>query len=212
MIEINKIYNENNLDTMSKIPNRFVDGIITSPPYNIATKRNDVYYNNGYSDIDNLSNDDYIKQRIAEFQEFERILTEDGVICYNLSYHNECPILPILLLNELHNQTDLTVADMITWKKKTSIPFQTSPTKLSRICETIYVIVRKDRLHDFKTNKKISKVNTKTGQKFYKSYINYVEARNNDGVKSKLKAAYSTELVLKLIALQDLLYLIHLWV
>ena len=74
------------------------------------------------------------------------------------------------------------------------------------------MIVRKDRLHDFKTNKKISKVNTKTGQKFYKSYINYVEARNNDGVKSKLKAAYSTELVLKLIALQDLLYLIHLWV
>ena len=168
MIEINKIYNENNLDTMSKIPNRFVDGIITSPPYNVATKRNDVYYNNGYSDIDNLSNDDYIKQRIAEFQEFERILTEDGVICYNLSYHNECPILPILLLNELHNQTDLTVADMITWKKKTSSPFQTSPTKLSRICETIYVIVRKDRLHDFKTNKKISTINTKTGQKIYK--------------------------------------------
>ena len=35
MIELNTIYNENNLDTMSRIPNLYLDGIITSPPYNI---------------------------------------------------------------------------------------------------------------------------------------------------------------------------------
>jgi len=33
MIEINKIYKENNLETMSRIPNDFIDLTVTSPPY-----------------------------------------------------------------------------------------------------------------------------------------------------------------------------------
>jgi DNA modification methylase len=199
MIEINKIYNENNIITMSNIPDRFISGIITSPPYNITTKRNDCYYNNGYSDIDGLSENDYLNIRLNEFKEFERILKDDGVICYNISYHNENPILPSLLVTEVHKQTDLTIADIITWKKSHSIPFQTSPTKLSRISELIYIFVKKDRLHNFKTNKEISKINEKTGQKFYKNYTNLIEAKNNDGIKSNLKASYSTDLVEKLI-------------
>ena len=39
MIEINKIYNENNLDTMSKMTDDFVSMVITSPPYNIGKSR-----------------------------------------------------------------------------------------------------------------------------------------------------------------------------
>lgn len=43
MIEINKIYNENCLDTMAKMPSNFVDLTVTSPPYdNLRTY-------NGYS-------------------------------------------------------------------------------------------------------------------------------------------------------------------
>jgi DNA modification methylase len=60
------------------------------------------------------------------------------------------------------------------------------------------VIVKKERLHDFKTNKKVSKINEKTNQKFYKNYTNFIEAENNDKIKSKLKAAYSEDLVYKL--------------
>jgi site-specific DNA-methyltransferase (adenine-specific) len=199
MVELDKIYNEPNLETMLKIPDNYTSGIITSPPYNISTKRKDVYYNNGYSDIDNLSEQEYIDIRVNEFKEFSRIIKETGVICYNISYHNENPILPTLLMTEVHRQTDLTVADIICWKKSNSIPFQTSPTKLSRITELIYIIVKKDHLHDFETNKEVSTINEKTGQKFYKNYVNYIEAKNNDGIKSKLKAAYSEELVFKLI-------------
>ncbi len=33
MIELNQIYNENCLDTMSRMPNDFIDLVITSPPY-----------------------------------------------------------------------------------------------------------------------------------------------------------------------------------
>jgi len=198
-MNINQIYNENNMVTMLQMPDNFLNGIITSPPYNITSKRKDVYYDNGYSDIDGLSEEEYIKVRIEEFKQFERIVKNDGVILYNISYHNENPILPLMLITEVHKQTNLTVADMISWKKSHSIPFQTSPTKLSRIVEQIYVIVNKDYLHTFKTNKQVSKVNNKTGQKFYKGYNNLVEAKNNDGIKCDLKASYSTELVEKLI-------------
>jgi site-specific DNA-methyltransferase (adenine-specific) len=198
---INEIYNENNLITMLKMPNSFVDGIITSPPYGLRmnTKRKDCYYNNGYSDIDNLTEDEYIKTRIEEFIQFQRIVKDEGVILYNISYNNANAILPLLLLTEVHKQTNLTVVDMISWSKNTNIPFQTSPNLLSRKVEQVYVIVKKDRLHKFKTNKEVSKINEKTGQKFYKGYNNLIEAKNNDGIICDLKASYSTELVSKLI-------------
>jgi DNA modification methylase len=195
----NQIFNEDNIITMSNISDGSISGVITSPPYNITGKRKDTYYNNGYSDKDGLPEEEYLEVRLREFKEFSRIMEDTGVICYNLSYHNENPILPTLLMTRIHQETDLTLADMITWKKSTALPFQTSPTKLSRICEQVYVIVKKKHLHDFKTNKKISKVNSKTGQKFYKNYVNLVEAKNNDGVKTKLKATYSEDLVTKLI-------------
>ena len=198
-MEINKIYNEDNIKTMKIIPDKFISGIITSPPYNIGTKRKDIYYDNGYSDIDGISEDEYINLRLNEFKEFSRIIIDRGVICYNISYHNENPILPTLLITKIHNETDLTVADIITWKKSHAIPFQTSPTKLSRITELIYILVKKEHLHDFVTNKEISKINEKTNQKFYKNYINLIEAKNNDGIKCKLKAVYSKELVSKLL-------------
>jgi DNA modification methylase len=137
--------------------------------------------------------------RINEFKEFSRIIQDKGVILYNISYHNENPILPLLLITEIHKQTDLTLADMISWKKFTHIPFQTSPTKLSRTVEQIYVIVKKEFLHSFQTNKEISKINEKTGQKFYKDYTNLIEAKNNDAIKCNLKASFSTDLVIKLI-------------
>jgi site-specific DNA-methyltransferase (adenine-specific) len=195
---INQIFCEDNLTTMYRIPDKFISGIITSPPYNLGTKRKDCYYNNGYQSKDNLTQEEYISVRLKEFKEFERIMKDDGVICYNISYHNENPILPTLLISEIHNQTGLTVADIITWKKKSALPFQTSPTKLSRICELIYVIVKKDRLHDFRTNKVVSSINQKTKQKFYKNYTNLIEAHNNDGINSKLKASFSEDLVYKL--------------
>lgn len=153
----------------------------------------------GYSELDDLSEGEYLERRCSEFIEFSRILKDKGVICYNISYSKENPILPILLVSKIHNETDLTLADIICWKKPNAIPFQTSPTKLSRITELIYIFVKKTELHTFQTNKQISKINEKTGQKFYKNYTNFIEAPNNDGYISQLKAAYSQELCSKLI-------------
>ena len=200
----NKIYNENNIKTMEKIPDNHCHGIITSPPYNLGRnpnhRRKDQEDYNLYTDnVDNLTEDEYLEVRTNEFKEFQRIVKEDGVILYNMSYSKENPMLPLLLMNKIHNETDLTVADVITWKKNKANPFQTSPNKLTRISELIYVIVNKKHLHTFKANKEISKINEKTKQKFYKNYTNLIEARNNDGIICKLKASYSEELVSKLI-------------
>ena len=173
----NIIYNENCKETFTKIEDKYIDGIITSPPYNINIKRSDCYYKNGYSELDGLSENDYLEVRTNEFREFSRIIKDDGVICYNISYSCENPILPTLLVAKIHKELDLTVADIICWKKSNAMPFQTSPTKLSRVTELIYIFVKKDRLHTFKTNKKVSKINKK-GQKFYRKYVNYIEANN----------------------------------
>lgn len=64
------------LELMKTIESGSINCILTSPPYNICTKRKDCYYNNGYNHIDNLSQEDYINLRIQEFREFERILKE----------------------------------------------------------------------------------------------------------------------------------------
>ena len=121
-MEINKIYNEDNLTTMGKIPNNFISGVICSPPYNMGKNPNHrrkdqddfhLYEN----DVDNLTTDQYLEIRINEFKEFQRILKPDGVICYNMSYSGDNPILPTLLLNKIHNETNLTLTDIIIWKK-----------------------------------------------------------------------------------------------
>ena len=49
-MEINKVYNENCLDTMSKMPDNFIDLTVTSPPYDNIRKYN------GYSfDFENVA-------------------------------------------------------------------------------------------------------------------------------------------------------------
>ena len=128
----NIIYNENCKKTFTKIEDKYIDGIITSPPYNINIKRSDCYYNNGYSELDGLSQNDYLEVRTNEFREFSRIIKDDGVICYNISYSKENPILPTLLVAKIHEELDLTIADIISWKKPHAIPFQTSSNKIEQ--------------------------------------------------------------------------------
>lgn len=64
-MEINKIYNENCLDTMSKIPNNFIDLTVTSPPYD------DLRVYNGYSfDFESVA------------KELFRITKDNGVVVW----------------------------------------------------------------------------------------------------------------------------------
>ena len=67
-LEINKIYNESNLDTMAKMPNDFIDLTVTSPPYD------DLRDYNGYS---------FPFEEIAK--ELYRVTKEGGVIVWVVS-------------------------------------------------------------------------------------------------------------------------------
>lgn len=64
-MEINKIYNEDNLETMAKMPNDFIDLIITSPPYD------DLRTYNGYS---------FPFEEIAK--ELFRVIKEGGIVVW----------------------------------------------------------------------------------------------------------------------------------
>lgn len=78
-MEINKIYNEDNLVTMAKMPNDFVDLIITSPTYEdvsgagYGAKSKDVLFLKFYSD--------YLGKL---FNEYERVLKSTGQIFFNI--------------------------------------------------------------------------------------------------------------------------------
>jgi site-specific DNA-methyltransferase (adenine-specific) len=91
-MQLNKIYNENCLDTMSKIPDNYVNLIVTSPPYNknFYTKNNTISKNKlSFSKIeydtynDDLQPEVYISWQKKVLKECCRILKDDGSIFYN---------------------------------------------------------------------------------------------------------------------------------
>lgn len=219
-MEINKIYNEDCLTTMSNMDKK-VDCIITSPPYNTGSRIE--YYNSKlikgirvYSKekrydeyVDTKKTEEYIEWTIEIFKSYNLILKNDGCILYNISYGSESPETMWILISEIIKRTEFTIADCITWKKTTALPHSASKNKLTRICEYIFVIVRKNEYFTFNTNKHIKSKSNK-GQDYYDVFFNYIEASNNDERNDLNKATFSTELVRKLLLMytkeNDLIY------
>jgi DNA modification methylase len=205
---------------MEKLDNK-VNAVITSPPYNTGGRvgywsnkivnGNRVYTQEKRYDkyLDTKSTDEYIRWTIKLFDGYDNILEKDGCVLYNISYGNESAETMWLLIAEIIKKTKFTVADCISWKKTTALPNTTSKNKLTRICEFIFVFVRKSEYLTFNTNKKVISTSTK-GQNFYDVFYNYIEAPNNDGSNKLNKATFSTELVRKLLLLytkeKDLIY------
>lgn len=195
MIEVNKIYNGDCLDIMQKIENKTIDLVLTSPPYNTSRnsgsmdnyeKRYDIY-------LEQRNNDEYINWTLNIFNEYNRILKDNGCILYNITYGNENADLLYLLLGDLIRKTDFTIADTIVWKKYNALPNNVSHNKLTRICEFIYVFCRKNEYKTFNCNKKVVNISTK-GQKIYENITNFIIAKNNDEVCKLNKATFSTDL------------------
>lgn len=203
-MEKNIIYNENCNLTMAKMPIKYLDAIITSPPYNTSRKGSSLdnaCANVRYDEFDDCKTDDeYIKWTIEIFNNYDNVLKENGVVIYNLSYSSENTHLIWLVVAEIIKQTNFTVADNIIWKKPTTSPNSCSPNKLTRIVEYVFIFCRKEEIGTFKSNKEVSSLR-KTGQISYKNYFNFIEAPNNDGSNEIHKATFSSELVRKLLNL-----------
>lgn len=197
-MQIDKIYNENCLDTMSKMPNNFIDIIVTSPPYNIIRPNST---DRGY-DIykDGMSNDEYIEWTLDIFKSFNKVLKDNGVILYNMSYGSENTVLMNLVIADIIRKSNFTLADIIIWKKKSATPNNVSHNKLTRIVEYVYVFCKKDDFYTFNANKKILS-RRETNQPIYENVFNFITADNNDESNELNKATFSTEFVRKLFSI-----------
>ena len=114
---------------MAKMPNNFIDLIITSPPYNKAgyegfirkrhtkdtwSSRNIDYDNDAQNDFINEA--EYKVQQIKILNEMQRVLKPDGSIFYNhkirVSKHKESHPIEWIL------KSNLTFRQQITWNRK----------------------------------------------------------------------------------------------
>ena len=199
--------NEDCFKTMDLFINKGkkVDIILTSPPYNTArkvkTQKALDTHNNRYDDYnDNMSEEEYCDWSVRLFNKFDNVLSQNGVILYNLSYGSENPNVMWLAIGDILRKTNFMIADTIIWKKKSALPNNVSVNKLTRIVEFVFVICRKDEFATFNANKQITKYGGKLGtQPYYENVYNFIEAPNNDGSCNINKATYSSELCEKLL-------------
>jgi DNA modification methylase len=211
MFEINTIYNEDCLNFMNNLPEKSVDLVITSPPYNTCVGRKGGPADKGKYDvfIDSKTDEEYINWTIEIFKGYDKVVKNNRVVLYNFSYSVKNPSLPYKLVAKIIENTEWELVDTIFWKKSNSIPHPASYNRLNRIFEFVWVFARKKEIKTFKMFKNVVKI-SKTGQQYYEVIDNYIEARNNDGSNNLNKATFSIELVTKLINIYgtegDLIY------
>lgn len=205
------IFNEDCQKTMQKLDPCSVDVVLTSPFYNTNQKAGKTrtlmnckpkHYDYVRYDkfVDNMSNEDYYEFTVGLFNGFGRILVENGVVLYNISYGAENTRCMFETVAKVIQDTDFTIADVIGWKKKSALPNNVSPNRLTRIFEFVFVFCRKNEMGSFHMNKKQVSVR-ESGQIVYENIFNFVEAPNNDEVCPYNKATYSSELCRKLLKL-----------
>jgi site-specific DNA-methyltransferase (adenine-specific) len=114
-IEVNKIYCENNLQTMARMPDGFCDMVLTSPPYAQARK----------STYGGINADEYVTWFIPIAREIYRILSPKGSFILNIgdnTINGETHIytfeIPIVLKRELN----FKFIDPLIWHKKNAPP------------------------------------------------------------------------------------------
>lgn len=149
---MNTIYNENCIETMQKMEKEGikVDIILTSPPYNTSRKGSSLINpceSIRYDEFDDCrSNEEYSKWTIDIFNRFDDVLNKNGVVLYNLCYSAENTECMWTTIADVIRNTNFTIGDCITWKKKNATPASVSPNKLTRICEYVFVFLQKIRI------------------------------------------------------------------
>lgn len=199
-----EIFNEDCMVSMKDhIPEKSVDLVITSPPYNNSRTSHTEYCmktaNCRYAEYDdNKTNEEYCEWICNLFNGYDKIIKENGTVLFNISYGGENPTVMFECITDICRKTKWMIADVICWKKKSALPNNVSSNKLTRICEFVFVFCRQSEYDTFTANKKVSSV-SRTGQPFYSIMYNFIEADNNDGANDLNKATFSTDLVYQLL-------------
>lgn len=203
-----QLFNEDCFLTMERLEkdNKKVDIILTSPPYNTArpvkTQKAMDTYNNRYDIyIDKKTTNEYADWTLKLFNEYDKVLKKNGVILYNISYGSERPNDMWQAIAKLITSSNFMIAEQIIWKKKSALPNNVSPNKLTRICEPVFVFCRKDEYKTYTANKRVKSIRKDTGQKYYENVFNLIDAANNDGPNKLNKATFSSDLCTQLLSI-----------
>lgn len=207
---MNKIFNEDNLTTIKRLDEKSVDLILTSPFYNTClkgknktlltskVKQTNYHFLRYDLFIDNMSNEQYSDYCVKLFRGFDKILKNNGVVLWNVNYGSENTNCLFTTIADIINKTNFSILDVICWKKKSAIPNNVSPNKMTRIWEFVFVFCRDDEILTAYMNKSVVSKRT-TGQSCYENVFNFIEAKNNDGVCPFNKATFSTDLCKQLL-------------
>jgi len=191
-MEINKIHLGDTIEVMEQMEDKSVQLVFTSPPYRASVRPDRHKYPDAREIVkDDQTEEEYVQWMVDIFKQYNRILKDDGVVAFNLSYTTFSPSLPYLMIAEIFKQTDFVIVDTLAWKKKSCVPL-TGKNRLSRICEFVYIFVKKDSLSNFTDNKVVKSISD-TGQKYFGAYYNFIETKNNDGKVKGHDATFSTE-------------------
>lgn len=125
-----KFFNEDCMTTMNNMLefNQKIDLILTSPPYNTgrpSTSERSRDNMEGRYDVhlDTMTQNEYCDWCINLFNQFDKVLNENGVILWNVSYGSDGTVntesigLIWLAIADIIRNTNFTVADRIIWKK-----------------------------------------------------------------------------------------------
>ena len=115
-MKINKIYNEDNLVTMKKMPNNFVDYTLTSPPYNVGSNQLNGEGKKYETFNDKLKEEDYLNNQIQVIQEALRV-TRLHVI-YNIQMLSANKLSVLKLFGHFADN----IKDIIIWNKRHGVP------------------------------------------------------------------------------------------
>lgn len=171
-----KVYNGDCIEVMDDLimNNEKFTTVITSPPYNTARRSNSEYNLKAHSarydiSVEEKTSDEYADWVAELFNKFDKLLEKDGCILWNVSYGSasttssefECINSLWYSIYAILHKTNFVIADKIVWKKKSALPNNVSPNKITRICEDVFVFCRKDDYKTFKTNKQVKSVSSK---------------------------------------------------
>ena len=177
-MKLNKIYNMDCLEGLKQLEDNSINLVITSPPYNMNDKR---YYKK-YED--NLTSEGYINWLNSINKELFRVLKDDGVICYNISYNRNSPFEYIKVINKMLD-TGFILNETISWLKK-GMPI-IEVRNMTRDFELIFILSKNKK---YKCNQK------------RKQIISNVWKLNNKNCQEKINnACFPLELPLKCIDL-----------
>lgn len=146
---LNKIICGDCVEVMQKIPDKSVNLIVTSPPYNLKNstgngmkdgrggKWANAALQNGYSNHDDcMPHDKYVAWQRESLEEMMRLLTDDGAIFYNHKWR----VQDALLQDRQDIVNGFPVRQIIIWRRKGGLNFNAGyflPTY-----EVIYLIAK----------------------------------------------------------------------